>query len=313
MEERISVIMSTYNEQEDWLRKSIESILNQTYTNLEVIIVIDNPQNEVLTKVIQELSWRDSRIQVLKNPQNMGLVQSLNRALQQATGTLVARMDADDISYPQRLEQEYQFMREQNIDFVMGTVDYIDEDDNVDTNTFEKQYIGKSFNRILRIGNISSHPTWLLKREIYQKLGGYRDIDGCEDFEFLLRAVQHGYRCGRMSQHILCYRMRSSGISRSKAMEQFLRMDYWRNLYRKDIQLDTREPTECDTLIKQISPRKYELFQKAMEGLWEGKKLAARRCYIRGAGCILKGMFRSRLYSRYVWDNIKWLAAVRLL
>ena len=251
MEERISVIMSTYNEQEDWLRKSIESILNQTYTNLEVIIVIDNPQNEVLTKVIEELSWRDSRIQVLKNPQNMGLVRSLNRALQQATGTLVARMDADDISYPQRLEQEYRFMREQNIDFVMGTVDYIDEDGNVDTNTFEKQYIGKSFNRILRIGNISSHPTWLLKREIYQKLGGYRDIDGCEDFEFLLRAVQHGYRCGRMSQHILCYRMRSSGISRSKAMEQFLRMDYWRNLYRKDIQLDTREPKECDTLIKQ--------------------------------------------------------------
>lgn len=313
MVECISVIMSTYNEQEDWLRQSIESILNQTYTNLEFIIVIDNPQNEALTKVIEEYAGKDSRIRIIKNPRNLGLVKSLNRALQQASGALVARMDADDISYPQRLEEEYRFMKEQRIDFVMGTVDYIDENGNVDTNTFEKQYIGEGFNRILRIGNISAHPTWLLKREIYQKLKGYRNIDGCEDFEFLLRAVQHGYQCGRMSRHILCYRMRNSGISRSKAMEQFLRMDYWRKLYRKNILLETRDAEECDARIKQILQVKYEAFQRAMGGLREGKKLAARKCYIRGAACILKGMFYSKLYSRYLWDNLKWMIAVRIL
>lgn len=310
MEECISVIMSTYNEQEDWLRKSVESILEQTYTNLEFIIVIDNPQNESMIRVLEEYAHKDSRIRIIKNSQNMGLVLSLNRALQQVSGGLVARMDADDISYSNRLEQEYYFMQEHHVDFVMGTVDYIDEYENVDTNTFEKQYIGEDFNRILKTGNVSAHPTWLLKKEIYQELGGYREIDGCEDFDFLLRAVQKGYRCARMSQHILCYRMRRSGISRSKAMEQFVRMSYWRKLYRKNILLETKKSEECDILVEQISSGKREAFQKSMIGLWRGKELIARKKYIKGIGCVMAGVFRSKLYSSYLWDNLKWMVVV---
>lgn len=312
MEERISVIMSTYNEREDWLRKSVESILNQTYTNFEFIIVIDNPQNEALTKVIEEYAGKDSRIRIIKNARNIGLVRSLNRALAEASGTLIARMDADDISYSGRLELEYNFMKEHQVDFVMGTVDYVDEDENVDTDTFDKEYIGRRFNRILRTGNISAHPTWLLKREIYQKLGGYRDIDGCEDFDFLLRAVQQGYRCARMSQHILCYRMRKSGVSRSKAMEQFVRMSYWRRLYRKNIMLEARDAKESDALLDKISPARREAFQEAMKGLWEGKTLVSQKQYGKGIRCVLAGILRSSLYGRYILDNIRWMIMVRI-
>ena len=295
MDECISVIMSTYNEQEVWLRKSIESILGQTYANLEFIIVIDNPQNEDLIRVVEEYAHKDSRVRIIKNSRNLGLVQSLNLALQQVSGSIVARMDADDISYPDRLEQEYRFMQEYHADFVMGTVDYIDEFENVDTNTFEKQYIGEEFNRILKVGNISAHPTWLLKKDVYQELKGYRDIDGCEDFDFLLRAVQKGYRCARMSRHILCYRMRRSGISRSKAMEQFVKMNYWRKLYRKNIVLENHKAEESNILVERIPVVKRNAFQKSMIGLWKGKELIGQKKYIKGMGCVMAGVFRSRL------------------
>ena len=84
MEDLISVIMSTYNESVSELRESIESVLKQTYSNIEFVIVIDNPNNEELSVFIY--SFDDPRIRVIKNDRNIGLVNSLNKAICQSKG-----------------------------------------------------------------------------------------------------------------------------------------------------------------------------------------------------------------------------------
>lgn len=93
-----------YNEKQDWLTESINSILNQTYLNLEFIIVLDNPENIELKNILNEYKLKDSRVKLLINEVNKGLVFSLNRALKECSGDYIARMDADDISHLDRIK-----------------------------------------------------------------------------------------------------------------------------------------------------------------------------------------------------------------
>lgn len=103
----ISVIMSTYNTPNDWLEQSIDSILNQTYSNFEFIIIDDCSTTDI--EIIQR-RYKDERIIWLKNDENIGLTKSLNKALKIARGKYIARMDADDISLPERFALQIQYM-----------------------------------------------------------------------------------------------------------------------------------------------------------------------------------------------------------
>lgn len=111
----ISVIMSNYNTPEEYLREAIESILNQTYSDFEFIIVDDCSTDNSL-EIIN--SYCDPRISVIKNDVNMGITKSLNRALAVAKGEFVARMDGDDISLPERFYKQIKFL-EQNPDVIV--------------------------------------------------------------------------------------------------------------------------------------------------------------------------------------------------
>lgn len=110
--------MSTYNEENMLIRQAVESILNQTYSEFEFIIVLDNPKNIEIANLIQEYASRDKRIVILKNEKNLGLVKSLNKALEISKGEYIMRMDADDISEKDRIEKEYKFLKENNLDLV---------------------------------------------------------------------------------------------------------------------------------------------------------------------------------------------------
>ena len=124
----VSVILSVYNEKIEWIKLSVESILNQTYTNLELIIILDNPKNKIITNYLNEISSKDIRIKLLVNHKNIGLAESLNRGLAISKGDFIARMDADDIAYLNRLSLQVVFLKKnQNIDLLSSSVDYIDE------------------------------------------------------------------------------------------------------------------------------------------------------------------------------------------
>lgn len=110
--------MSVYNTEEKFLREAIESILNQTFTDFEFLIINDGSKNNA-EKVI--LSYKDERIKYIINEQNLGFVTSLNKGLNISTGEYIARFDSDDISLPERLEKQVKFMDENPNVGLLGT------------------------------------------------------------------------------------------------------------------------------------------------------------------------------------------------
>lgn len=128
MNPSISVVMSVYREPKQWLEQSIDSILNQSFSDFEFIIIIDDPQNQDAINLVQQIADEDKRIVILKNEENIGLTKSLNRGLKVAKGKYIARMDADDVSYLDRFEKQYSFMEANPNVILLGTgVRYIDE------------------------------------------------------------------------------------------------------------------------------------------------------------------------------------------
>ncbi len=238
----ISIIMSTYNESEEELLESVNSILEQTYNLIELIIINDNPQNTSLMSVLDKIKEKDSRVQVFVNEKNIGLVESLNKALFFASGNYIARMDADDISEKARLSVQLECLKKEKLDLVGSNIKLINE---------KNQVLGlMSFptdcNKIkffLKWGTCIPHPTWLCKREVYDSLMGYRHALYCEDYDFLLRAVTMGFRLGNCKLPCLKYRIRPSSVSHNHNAEQYILRRYLYKNRRNIIQLSNEQIT----------------------------------------------------------------------
>lgn len=219
---KISVVMSVFNENEVWLRESINSILNQTYKEFEYIIVVDSPSIDKRNQV-ETIINNDKRVKLIFNEENIGLVKSLNKGMSVAKGNYICRMDADDISHVDRLEKQLKIIEEENVDFLFSDVNTIDElgnsikkGDSIPLNEYQVK-------QIMKYGNISKHPTWFFKKEVFEVLGGYRDFKNCEDLDFISRAILMNYKVIRMSEVVLEYRVRMNSVSRLNSLDQFKR------------------------------------------------------------------------------------------
>ena len=105
---RVSVLTPIYNTNPSHLREMIESILNQTFTDFEFLILNDSPENKEIEKIVK--SYKDKRIKYFKNDKNMGISASRNKLMDMACGEYIAVFDHDDISVPSRLEQQVNFL-----------------------------------------------------------------------------------------------------------------------------------------------------------------------------------------------------------
>ena len=228
----ISVIMSTYKEDERLLRESIESILNQTYKDFEYIIILDYPDNDVHKSVIEEYALKDDRIHFYINEKNMGLTDSLNRGLSLCHGEYIARMDADDISLPDRLERQMKYLEKNHYDLIGGITEMINENGTLLYSIKSVPTDPKKINKALRYSQCIAHPTWLGRKEVFEKNAGYRHMPLCEDYDFTLRAVLNGFVISNLNEAVLKYRMTSNSISRSNLFEQYLYMSYITNEYK---------------------------------------------------------------------------------
>lgn len=219
MDDLISVIMSTYNESIIEIQESVNSILNQSYSNIEFIIIIDNPNNKELINCLQ--SFNDQRIRIIKNKENIGLVKSLNKAIEFSKGNFIARMDADDISELDRLECQKKYLDKENLDLVGGNLNIINENGiSISELHFPSyQFLLKKF---LKWGNCIPHPTWLVRKEVYISLNGYRNVPRCEDYDFVCRTLQQKFKIGNVGKVVLKYRIRSDSISNSNKSAQYI-------------------------------------------------------------------------------------------
>lgn len=182
----VSVILPVYNA-ERFLRQAIESILNQTYQNLELVIVNDCSKDESL-KIIKEFAELDSRVLVETNPENLKLSKTLNRAIGLSSGKYLARMDADDISDPSRIEKQVKLM-EQNPDVVVIGCDILIIDEEDCHIGFRKYYaIDNEIRKWLFFFSPFCHPAIMIRREAIDKVGGYDNcFNPAEDYELYFR------------------------------------------------------------------------------------------------------------------------------
>lgn len=187
----VSVIIPIYNV-EKYVKKAIESIQNQTYKNLEIIVIDDGSVDDTY-KMVEKLAKDDNRIKLYKNQKNLKIVKTLNRALSLSSGEYIARMDGDDISALDRIEKKVRFLEEnKEFDLVGCSMKAIDiEGNNIgQTIHFSNQnLLLKNLKYITPVSHI-----WVARKSLYAKLKGYREISGVEDFDFLLRMTTSGFK-----------------------------------------------------------------------------------------------------------------------
>ena len=218
----VSVIMATYKESLKLLKDAIESILSQTYQNFEFIIILDNPDNNDHIQYINSLSQKDKRIRFYINDKNIGLTETLNRGLSLSKGKYICRMDADDISIKNRIEIQKEFIEKYDYDLIGGISQMIDENEAVIYTIKKVPSDINKIRKILKYNQVISHPTWFGKKEVFDRIKGYRAMPLCEDYDFTLRAALLGYKISNINEIVLKYRMTSSSISRSNLFEQYL-------------------------------------------------------------------------------------------
>lgn len=214
----ISVVMSVYNGG-GFLRSSIDSILNQTFKDFEFIIINDG-STDGSRKVIE--SYKDPRIR-LYNQSNKGLVYSLNKGCELARANLIARMDADDISMPSRLEKQVKLMS-MNKDLVLvgGFFAYINNEGDITGKGVVNPVKDIDLKRSLYSVNPFAHGCTMFRRECWKKNGGYTDKYGpTEDLELWRRfADDESNMFYIIPETLYLYRLNPEGISSMQNSDQ---------------------------------------------------------------------------------------------
>ncbi len=300
---KISVIMSGYKEDIRYLKESINSILNQTYTDFELIFLLDNPSNKDITDLLNDYCKKDKRIRFFINEENLGLAKTLNKALTFVKGEYIARMDADDVSMPNRLEAQLNYLLKNGYDLIGGLSKMIDEDGN---EIYNIKSVPQDFNNIkkaLRYNQVISHPTWFGKTEVFKALNGYRLIPLCEDTDFTLRAVLKGYKISNYNETVLSYRVTKNSISRSNLYEQFLYLQYITNKYKKGEIADVEKAHDFVQL--HLNEKAATRYNKANEVFNEALDYLNKKQYVPLLGCLIKLPFISKEYLKKIYRLVK--------
>jgi len=200
----ISVLLPVYNG-ERYLARALQSILNQTYQDFELIAVNDGSQDRS-QQILDEFASRDPRVRPIELP-HVGLVRAFNVGLDAARGELIARMDGDDEALPERFDIQVQYLQEHPEVVMVGSqVMQIDEDDDLLAPLpgleIEHEKIDQS---LLELGWPIVHPTVMIRVDALRAVGGYPDIFPHEDHDLFLRLAEYG-RLANVPQTLLRYR-----------------------------------------------------------------------------------------------------------
>ena len=199
----VSVIMGIYNCKET-LDKSLDSLLGQTYDNIEIILCDDGSSDGTYQLAKQYQQMHDNII-LLKNNENMKLAYSLNQCLMAAQGKYIARMDADDICLPNRIEKQVDFL-ERNCQYdVVGCETILFDEEKEYGIRKVKEYPGK---KDLLKNPPFIHPTVVVRKQVYEFLKGYKVSEAtsrAEDLEFWFRFFDHGYQGYNLQEPLLKY------------------------------------------------------------------------------------------------------------
>ena len=215
---KISLIMSVYNG-EDYLSEAIESVLNQTFKDFELIIINDCSTDKT-HEILKRFEELDKRVKVHTNEVNLRLPSSLNKAISYAQGKYIARMDADDICLPERLEKQYEFM-EKNPNVALSSCRFMTLKNGViSSGGCGGKCDNESIKALLLVTNPILHPGIIAKADAIRSLLYDKNFTCTEDMELWTRFVMAGYDVEIMPEYLMIYRLHDKQITETTLEKQ---------------------------------------------------------------------------------------------
>lgn len=231
--------MAVYNEPLIWLRESIKSVLNQTFSDFEFIIINDNPSREENSKILTFYQNSDHRIIVINNEENIGLTKSLNKGLKLARGQYIARMDGDDIAVPERFFKQSQFLESNKSISILGTNMILFDSETGKEKEIKYPTYDNDIKMEFLFKNVVSHPSVMIRASIFKEEGIQYDENFrySQDFALWIKLAEK-YRFHNLEDFLLRYRVSPTQISKSKLEEQNelasrLREEYYNRTFKK--------------------------------------------------------------------------------
>jgi glycosyltransferase involved in cell wall biosynthesis len=305
-EPTISVLVPAYNVAQ-FIEESLASVQAQTLHDLQVIVVDDGSTDATLS-IVERLAQSDPRIRVVKSTSRGGVVSALNLGLASCDAPYIARMDADDIAVPERLEKQLHYLRSHLDVALVGsgtvTINENGEEVGVSCSPITEKAVMKS----LLFGPPCLHPTWLVRRELYEKLGGYRELVSAEDYDLLLRAVTSGFKIANLPDRLMRIRIRAGNTAHIAGLRQRKTHLYVVRLYKERLRAgaDNFSRAECENAVRAGS----------IASICHGGAALLVQAAFRKSGkfrrvclCALAAII-SPWQARYFWDRLRWRLAL---
>ena len=203
-----SVLMAVYGkENPEFLRQSIESMLNQTLPFSDFVLVCDGPLSHELNEVI---TWAQKqmgeKLQLIRLKENKGLGNALHVGVPRCRCSVIARMDSDDISRPDRCERQFRIIERDGYDLVSGTLqEFSRKPGDMD----RLRVLPRTSEEILQYAkkrNPFNHPCMMFRREAVLHAGNYQDFPGFEDYYLWVRMLMNGARFYNIQESLLFFR-----------------------------------------------------------------------------------------------------------
>jgi len=288
----ITVLMPVYNA-EEYLKQAIESILNQTFTNFEFLIINDCSTDSSF-EIIK--SYDDNRIRLVHNEKRLNLTGSLNKGIDLAKGKYIARMDADDISLPQRLQKQYEFMESNHEIGICGTwVQSFGLENAIAKYQTKDIYIKL---KMLHESHFC-HPSVIIRTTILKQHNLYYNPNdpSAGDYEFWCRALKHT-KFANIPEILLKYRKSKTSISATEYEIQKQNSNNIKTVLFKDLGIDVTNDEL--NLYRNIA---YHQYKKDKQFVVQAENLLQRMLKANES----HNMFQKNVFNNYtgnMWFNI---------
>lgn len=213
MDELISVILCAYNA-ESYISQALASIKEQTYYNIEIIIIDDGSTDRTSERIIDFINDNPCLNVNFIRQENIGLTKSLNKAIKVCNGDYIARMDADDISLPGRLKISLEYIKNNNLDMVSTKAIRFVDSRIIDQVPRINKNLNKTKLALMKFGNPFIHGSFLIKSDVFAKLKYNEKFSTAQDFEFICNMIKNGYKVGYINIPLYKVRIEPNSLGR---------------------------------------------------------------------------------------------------
>ena len=318
---QVTILMPVYNV-ECYVRDAVSSILSQTLREIE-LLVFDDGSTDRSVAILREMAAQDSRIRVIAES-HRGYLVWLNKGIEMASGKYIARMDADDVAHPLRLERQASFL-DANLDHVAVGCQYqaIDPEGEI-LNTWNLPTTHEAIDarHIAGIPSGMLHPALMARTQAMRKLGGYRPhLEWVEDYDMYLRLAEIG-KLANLGEPLMKYRLHSKSVTSMRSQRQAqLVHEAWRDAHqRRGLPLPNAAPPGA-TAIPNENPKLFRVYwaqlamlggnsQAALKNAWKGVRSLPLSTY--AWGTLVQAMHQSKQRSAGSMFAKFWLSVLEL-